>query len=123
MFEPIDPNSFFLDWERLGEVLVTLSVFAIFVERALSILFESRFFISRFKGKSLKELIAFLVGVAVCFFWKFDALSFVFPLEKTTFVGYIITGAIIAGGSKGSVILFQQFMKVKSTAQRENDNT
>jgi hypothetical protein len=115
----MDPNLFYLNWERLGEVLVAISVFAIFLERALSLLFESRFFIRRFKEKSLKELIAFICGVIICWIWKFDALSFVFPLEKTTIVGYIITGAIIAGGSKGSLILFRDFLKVKSTAQKE----
>ena len=118
----MDPNLFYLNWERLGEVLVAISVFAIFLERALSLLFESRFFIKRFKERSIKEIIAFVCGVIICWIWKFDALSFVFPPEKTSIVGYVITGAIIAGGSKGSLILFRDFLKVKSTAQKEYEN-
>ena len=117
----MDPNLFFLDWERLGEVLIAIIVFSFFLERALSLFFESRFFISRFKGKSLKELIAFVIGVVICFVWKFDALSFVFPKEFTNPVGYIVTGAIIAGGSKASLKLFRDIMGLKSEAQEEKD--
>ncbi|HJX70680.1 MAG TPA: hypothetical protein VJ346_01975 [Bacteroidales bacterium] len=117
----MDPSLFHLNWLRLLEVLVTISVFAIFLERALSILFESRFFIRRFKGKSIKEIIAFICGVTICWIWKFDALSLIFLVEKTLIVGYIVSGAIIAGGSKGSLILFRDFLKVKSLAQKEFD--
>ena len=87
----------------------------------MSPLFESRFFINRFKEKSLKELIAVICGFIICWLWKFDALSFVFPMEKTTIVGYIVTGSIIAGGSKASIKLFKDFMGVKSTGQALKD--
>lgn len=117
----MDPNYFFIDWERLGEVLITIIVFSFFLERALSPLFESRFFINRFKEKSLKELIAVICGFIICWLWKFDALSFVFPMEKTTIVGYIVTGSIIAGGSKASIKLFKDVMGVKSTGQALKD--
>ena len=40
----MDPNLFHLDWERLIEVLITIVVLAFFLERSLSLLFESRFF-------------------------------------------------------------------------------
>lgn len=110
---------FHIEWQRLGEVLVAISVFAIFLERALSLLFESRFYIRHLKEKSIKEIIAFICGVAICWIWKFDALSLVFPIEKTYVIGYIITGAIVAGGSKGSVALFRDFLKIKSMAQKE----
>jgi hypothetical protein len=115
----MDPNLFYLDWERLGEVLVAIIVFSFFLERALSLLFESRFFIKYFDKKSLKELIAFIVCSGVCFFWKFDALSFVFPRETTTILGYLISGAIIAGGSKASIKLFKDVMGIQSLASRE----
>ena len=118
----MDPNLFYLDWERLSEVLIAVVVFSFFLERALSILFESRFFLSRFDKKSLKELIAFVVCSLVCFIWKFDALSFVFPRESTNLIGYIITGAIIAGGSKASIKLFKDVLGVQSLASEEADN-
>jgi hypothetical protein len=117
----MDPTMFYLDWERLGEVLIAVIVFSFFLERALALLFESRFFISRFDKKSLKELIAFIVCTLVCIFWKFDALSFVFPRESTTLIGYIITGAIIAGGSKASIKLFKDVMGIQSLASKDAD--
>ncbi|HPF94342.1 MAG TPA: hypothetical protein PLV65_10395 [Tenuifilaceae bacterium] len=115
----MDPNYFSIDWERLGEVLITIIVFSFFLERALSPLFESRFFINRLKKKSLKEIIAVLSGFAICWIWHFDAISFVFPKESTSVIGYFITGAIIAGGSKASIKLFKDLLGVKSTAQAE----
>jgi hypothetical protein len=117
----MDPNYFTVDWERLGEVLLTIIVFAFFIERALSPLFESRYFIKRYKEKSVKEVIAVILGVTICWMWKFDALSFVIPGETTTIPGYFITGAIIAGGSKASVKLFRDIMGAKSTAQDIED--
>ena len=42
----MDPNLFHLDWERVSEVLVAIVILAFLLERALAVLFESRFFIS-----------------------------------------------------------------------------
>lgn len=113
----MDPNLFHLDWERVGEVLVAIVILAFLLERALAVLFESRFFIKRWKEKSLKELIAFVVGVLACWYWDFDAVSMIFLKEKVTILGMVITGGIVAGGSKGSVKLFRDVMGFKSTAQ------
>jgi hypothetical protein len=114
----MDPNLFHLDWERVGEVLVGVVILAFLVERALAVLFESRFFINRFKEKSLKELIAFVVAVIACWYWDFDAVSMIFLKEKVTLLGMVITGGVVAGGSKGAIRLFRDIMKFKSTAQK-----
>jgi hypothetical protein len=45
----MDLNLFHLDYERLFEVLVTIVILSFFIERALLVLFESRFFIERFE--------------------------------------------------------------------------
>lgn len=113
----MDPNLFHLDGERLFEVLVAIVVLSFFIERALSVLFQSRFFLSRWKKKSLKELIAFAVSASACWYWDFDAVSMVFLKEKVTILGMIITGGIVAGGSKGAIKLFVDVMKFKSAAQ------
>ncbi|MCK4783173.1 MAG: hypothetical protein KAV87_05430 [Desulfobacteraceae bacterium] len=113
----MDPNLFHLDWERVGEVLVAIVILAFLLERALAVLFESRFFIKRWKEKSLKELIAFVVAVLACWYWDFDAVSMIFLKEKVTILGMIVTGGIVAGGSKGSIKLFRGVMGFKSTAQ------
>ena len=115
----MDPNLFHVDGERLIEVLFTIVVLSFIVERALSILFESRFFLDRFEGKSLKELIAFAAGALICWQWEFDAISILLVQEKMSIYGEIITGAVIAGGSKGSVKLFQDVLNIKSKAAKE----
>lgn len=117
----MDPNLFAVDWARTTEVLAVIVLLSFVVERALSLLFESRFFLQRFERRSLKELIAFGVGVAVCWYWQFDAVSIILVSETTGMVGYILTGAVIAGGSKGSIALFHDFFDWKSGALRERE--
>lgn len=40
-----DPSLFRIDWEVLAEVLAAIIVLSFFIERALSLLFEHRFFV------------------------------------------------------------------------------
>jgi hypothetical protein len=112
----MDPNLFHLDWERVGEVLTAVIVLSFILERALAVLFESRQFIKRFEGKGVKEWIAVMVCVAVCIKWKFDAISMIILTDRTTIFGEILTGCVIAGGSKASMKLFQDVMDVRSSA-------
>jgi hypothetical protein len=113
----MDPNLFHIDWERLFEVLVAIVVLSFFVERALAPLFESNFYINRLQGKSLKEIIAFVVGALVCWFWDFDAFSVIFLKKTVTVPGTVLTGAIIAGGSKASIRLFRDVLGFKSGSE------
>lgn len=117
----MDPNLFNVDGERLMQVLFMIVVLSFIVERALSILFESRFFIRKFEKRSLKELIAFITSATICWYWNFDAISILIVQEKTTVYGAIITGAVIAGGSKGSVKLFKELLGVKSKAAQAEE--
>ena len=120
----MDPNLFHLDYERLFEVLVTIVILSFFVERALSVIFESRWFIAMYEAKQsrhgLKELIALAVSIAVCVYWQFDALSIVVVAHESMRVpGYLLTGAIIAGGSKGSMKFFKDVLGFMSNAEKE----
>lgn len=141
----MDPNLFHLDWARVAEVLVAITVLALLLERALAVLFESKFFLQVVQGKRpetdaqelpksgrahsgigtfpIKELIAFVVAAIVCVIWKFDAVSMIFLKEQTTVLGAVITGGIVAGGSKASVKLFRDVMGIKSTARRLLDES
>ena len=139
----MDPNLFHIDFERLMEVLITIVILSFFIERALSLLFETRWFIytfessevtneimrisgekpgnSRLKKKKngVRELIAFIVSVAICFIWQFDAISITLQSKnEMTWYGMIITGAIIAGGTKGSIKLFNDVLGFKSSAEK-----
>lgn len=118
----MDPNLFNLDYGRLFEVLVTIVVLSMLIERALSVLFESRPFIENVAPKvgGSKELITLISSVTVCIVWKFDAISVLIVSSETMLIpGMVITGLIIAGGSKGSVKLFKDVLGFMSSAERE----
>ena len=51
----MDPNLFYLDWERLFEVLISIIIFAFFIERALALVYESHLYTNRVKKYRLKE--------------------------------------------------------------------
>lgn len=106
--------------EQLMTVLFIIVALSFFLERALSILFESRFFMDRYSKKSLKELIAFILGALICWQWKFDAISLILGSDSTSVYGSIITGAVIAGGSKGSLKLFHDVLGVSSKREKES---
>ena len=121
----MDPNLFHLDWERVFEVLVAIVVLSFLIERALSVLFETPFFVNKVDTqgngiirKGIKELIAIIVSIIVCIIWEFDAISMVFLKEKVTIFGAAITGGIVAGGSKGSLKLFRDILGFMSSAEK-----
>lgn len=117
----MDPNLFHIDYERLFEVLLTIVVLSMIVERTLSLLFESRPFIRRTENThGLRELISFIVSVAVCIYWQFDAVTIIIvSSDVMTVPGMVITGGIVAGGSKGSIKLFKDVLGFMSSAERE----
>lgn len=121
----MDPNLFHIDYERLMEVLVTIVILSMIIERALSVLFESKWFIDLSERKQLtvaKEVISFIVSAGVCIVWQFDAISvLVVSTDHMTLPGMVITGAVIAGGSKGSVKLFRDVLGFMSSAEKEKD--
>ena len=120
----VNPNLFALNWNTLFDVLIAIVVLSFILERALATLFESDWFLkvehnrtSANKG-SFQSLIAFVVAAIACILWEFDALSIILMKEKVTALGAIITGAVIAGGSKASIKLFRDVLDVKSGAYR-----
>lgn len=98
----MDPNLFFVDWERLAEVLIAIIVLSFMLERACSVLFEHRLFIKLFGGKGVKEVIALALAYFVCQRWDVDAISMIVLTDQTSRVGELITAGVIAGGSKAS---------------------
>ena len=118
----MDPNLFYMDWERLFEVLISIIIFAFFVERALALVFESHLYANRVKKYRLKELIAFALSYYVCWQWDFDAISIIFVQETVMIPGLIITAAIIAGGSKASIALFKNLRIIKGQVQGNSND-
>jgi hypothetical protein len=116
----VDPNLFHLDWERTLEVLGAITVLAFLVERALAVLVESRIWIGSAMDKSAgKEVLAVLLGAGLCIMLKFDAPSMIILTAKTGHLGEVLTGAVIAGGSKASVKLFQDVLNIRNSAVTE----
>lgn len=115
----MNPASFRIDFEVLVEVLIAITVLAFFVERALSLVFEHRLYVASLSDKGLKEPLAFVLSFAIVRYWKLDVLGMLFRADRASVWGYLITAAIIAGGSKASLKLFHDLLKVKSTAEKE----
>lgn len=70
-----------------------------------------------------KELITVSLSFAVCRHWGIDVFSFIMPVmhPEVTLFGEFLTAMIIAGGSKGAIKLFSDWMNFKSSAQTEID--
>lgn len=122
-----DPNLFAVNWRVVLEVLVTMVLLSILLERGLAPLFESYWFVKverkRKKRKlgSYRSLIAFYVAVVGCVLWQFDAISIILLRENTTILGAVLSGSIIAGGSKAVTKLFHDVLRV-SSLRRESPN-
>ena len=112
----MDPNLFHLDWERVSEVLAAIIVLSFVVERALALVFEHRLFVKYLDQSGLKEVIALGVSVGVCIGWHFDALSMIVLSDHTRRLGEVLTGGVIAGGSKASIKLFHDVLNIRSSA-------
>jgi hypothetical protein len=117
----MDPLLFNIDGETVTTVISTIAMLSIFIERALSIVFEWRPVVDRLeKWWWLKEPITFFISLYIVWFSiEFDALAIIFRNETKTLIGCIVTAAMIAGGCKGSVKLFRDLLDWKSSAYRE----
>ena len=118
----MDPSKFGVDVDVVGQLILAIGVIAIFVERALSILFGWRVFIDKAKDRGLKEPIAFLFSGFVVWTYGLDAMAVLLKQGDSTWIGLLVTTGIVAGGSKGSIKLFQDVLGWKSRKERDDDN-
>lgn len=107
-----------VDSDELFGVLGTLVLMSFLIERALAVVFEARPLIDRLSRNGLKEAIAVLVSWAACSHWGFDALARIFGTSPSAW-GYLMTGAIVSGGSKASIKLFHDALGAMSSAEAE----
>jgi hypothetical protein len=109
-----------IDPQRLFNVLAGLTVLSFLVERALAVIFEWRPFLQRTRAKlrGVKEVIAVSVSCTLCWHWNIDAMAELLALEPGRW-GYLLTGGIIAGGSKASIKLFHDVLGAMSSAEAE----
>ncbi|MEQ9266659.1 MAG: hypothetical protein RLN81_15625 [Balneolaceae bacterium] len=118
---------FAIDYNLLFEVLLTIVIMSFFIERGLSVIFESSLFIKWYepegepekKKKGVKEMLSVGVSIAAVVVWKLDAITILFKTYNEPQVfGYIITGLIIAGGSKASIKFFKDTLGFMSSAEK-----
>ena len=116
-------HQFAIDSERLFNVLIVIVIASFLIERALALAFESKWLVDRLSNRGLKEPIAFVVSFVVCRHWNFDAISVLFGKGGTQPWGHVLTAAIIAGGSKASLVLFHNVIGAMSSAEAERRST
>ena len=141
-----DPSQYAMAWDAVLEVLMLVVLFAFAIERVLAQVFETPFFIrfdenfrkgrkkkysisdssrlqvikdARYPGNeesSLKQVIASLMGILVAFLFRVDLFAVSVGWAEVSVFGCVLTGQVIAGGSKASIKLFQDVFNVKSSA-------
>lgn len=120
----VDPSEFVLPWDAVMDQLMLIVLLSIIIERALSVLFESIFFVNwsakrKQQGNgNYKTLVASFVSVILTLTIGIDILAAVTDMSAPSVLGCVITGLVVAGGSKGSLKLFRDVLDIKSTAYR-----
>jgi hypothetical protein len=99
-------------FEQVLSALAVVVVLAMFLERALSLPFEWGPLKDFLERRKLRAPLAFVVAWVICWQMKFDLLQIMAqqqPKPDATLlsIGVILTAAVVAGGSKGAVLLFQ----------------
>jgi hypothetical protein len=100
-----------------------LTILSVLIERSLALFFEQKHINLFLKGKGLKEIIAFGICYLVCTQWSIDIVSMILKIETGKTIGFILTAAAIAGGSKASIKLFQDVIgavRIKKEGDRND---
>ena len=98
-------------WESILGALALIVVLAFVLERALAQVFEWGGWEAFLKDRKLRAPIALAVSYVICVTCDFDILRVIFakPTIDVTWLslGALLTASVIAGGSKGAILLFQ----------------
>jgi hypothetical protein len=104
-------------WEMLFAAVGQVVLLAMLIERALSVVFEADPIEKALKGsldgRAIKEIVVVAVSWIAVWQAKIDLLA-VFqpksPGESFFGLGYFLTAAVVAGGSKGAMVLFNDIL-------------
>jgi hypothetical protein len=114
--------------------VATLFLLAVLLESALAIIFNWRPFIESFNARATRPLVSFGVSLAFVAYFNFDAVTGLMnavdkpqPQLPANWFGYLLTAAILAGGSAGVntilVALGFRDLKTPETASPKLDLT
>ena len=101
-------------------ILGVVVIFAMILERALSLLFEWRIWEVHLKDKGLRTPVALAVAAIIVFSLDLNVFYFMFlglkdgtsiEVTRDDTVQLLVSAALIAGGSKGAMLLFQGVLK------------
>ena len=101
-------------------VLARLVIFSLFLERALYFFFDYRIWREWLEGRGIRAPASFFAAWTACWYWEFDAIYPVLdPSAGPTNFGVAITAAIVAGGSQGAMVLFQDVLNFSRKARTD----
>lgn len=116
--------------KQLGTItsqLLLLLTISIFLEAALSVLFNWRVFQSRFEGRGVRTPVAVVVSALIVFAFDVDVMREVFGAfdlydaeDRAGFTTKIVTAFIVAGGSSLIFRLFELF-GLRAPGQRSDE--
>ena len=112
------------EWDLVTQALIKVVILAFLVERALAVVFDMEKVEPFLKRKDLKPTIAIVVSVLACFLLKIDAISplgdkgaFLANDSAVKWLGYLLTGLVVAGGSVGAIKLFQDILGFRRSSR------
>ena len=107
-------NELSVNGEHIGNILVLLFVISVVFETALTPIFNWRFFAKHCEGKGVKTPVTIIAAVALL--WNYDIDIFKHIVDafagensdksSSSFIGRIMTGLIVAGGSGAVFTIF-----------------
>jgi len=107
----VDPKFFAIDYQQTLEVLSAMLLLALVVERSLAVVFESKYY-APLHDTGLKPFIVLGLSLFLVHMFNMDMLAIVFSQEKTSWTGFVMTAAVIAGGTKGIIKLMTDVLKI-----------
>lgn len=108
-----------IDTSAIFDSFMLLTILAVLIERSLALVFEQKYVEKFLKNKALKEIIAFSACFFVCKLWEIDVISLMTSSQGTKTIGFVLTAAAIAGGSKASIKLFQDVIGINKISKQE----
>ena len=117
----MDPTLYSIDWDVTMDVIGTIGVLAILIERGLALFFGIKPLVIKLSRNGIKEAIAFVVSFLVVRHFDFDAYAIIMNSKTTSVWGYILTALTVAGGTKGAIKLFEDLLGWKTKAQQEKE--
>jgi len=109
-------------WDAVTHALIKVVILSFLIERALAVIFDMERFEPVLNVKDAKAPIAIAVSIAACVTLGIDAIGPLRGRDALTdfrFLGEVLTGLVVAGGSAGAVKLFQDVLGFRRTSREQ----